>query len=127
MYPEYIKGADIISFDIYPVANCSGTTYGKLEYVARGTERLENWADGKKIVWSIIETTRINCATDCPTVDEIKTEVWMALIHGSMGIGYFVHEWYPTFKEDGVMRYPEIIEGLKKINARITSLAPVLN
>jgi hypothetical protein len=130
MYPEYIKGADIISFDIYPVTSCSGNAAavrGKLEYVARGVERLVDWADENKIVWNILETTHIGCVDDRPTPEEIRAEVWMSLIHGSMGIDYFVHEWTPSFKEDAIFRYPEIVDAVKRINLRITSLAPVLN
>ena len=51
----------------------------------------------------------------------------MSLIHGSMGITYFVHEWYPSFSEPGIFRYPEIVAAVKEINTQITELAPVLN
>ncbi len=122
MYPEYIKGADIISYDIYPV------TSGKpISYVARGVERLVNWSNGTKIVWNIIETTHIQNATARPSAEQVKSEVWMSIIHGSMGITYFVHEWQPSFREDGIFRYPEIVGNVTLINQRITSLAPVLN
>ena len=130
MYPEYIKGADIISYDIYPVTSCSGSASairGRLEYVARGVDRLVNWSNGTKIVWNAIETTHISCVDDRPTPEEIKAEVWMSLIHGSMGITYFVHEWEPSFREDAIFRYPEIVGNVTEINAQITALAPVLN
>ena len=40
----------------------------------------------------------------------------MSIIHGSMGIMYFVHEWEPSFREDGSFRYPEIVQGVREIN-----------
>jgi len=125
MYPEYIKGADIISYDIYPV-----TEYGngdKLDMVAKGVVRLVNWANRQKIVWNAIETTHITNQTLRPTASQIRSEVWMSIIHGSMGIIYFIHEWYPSFREDAIFRYPEIAQGVKELNAQITELAPVLN
>ena len=42
-YPEYVKGCDIVSFDIYPVVHGSPEVRGKLEFVARGVERLVGW------------------------------------------------------------------------------------
>ncbi len=122
MYPEYIKGADIISYDIYPV-----TEGVPLSYVARGVDRLVNWSNGTKIVWNWIETTHINNPSARPSADQIRSEVWMSIIHGSMGIGYFVHEWQPSFKEDAIFRYPEIVGNVTLLNQQITGLAPVLN
>ena len=39
----------------------------------------------------------------------------------------FVHEWEPSPREDGIFRYPEIVQGVRDINAEVTSLAAVLN
>jgi len=39
-YPEYIRGCDLVSFDIYPVAHSHPQISGNLWYVARGVERL---------------------------------------------------------------------------------------
>src|SRR5262245_7887192 len=50
----------------------------------------------------------------------------MALIHGAAGITYFVHEWKPSFREDGVFRYPDTVDEIRRINAQLRSLAPVL-
>src|SRR3954451_17661310 len=49
-YPEYIKGADIISFDIYPVVHDHKDVAGNLWYVPKGVERLVNWTKGDKVV-----------------------------------------------------------------------------
>jgi len=53
-YPEYVKGCDIASFDIYPVVHEKPEVSGKLEYVAKGVERLVQWAGGDKTVWNCI-------------------------------------------------------------------------
>jgi len=125
-YPKYMEGADIVSFDIYPVTSRHAEVTGKLEFVAKGVERLVKWSNGRKIVWNVIETTHIN-STVMPTPDQVRSEVWMSLIHGSMGICYFAHEFKPKFIEAGIFAYPRMKAGVAAINKRITSLAPVLN
>jgi hypothetical protein len=130
MYPEYIKGADAISFDIYPYAQCSGPYKDRPDFVAKGVERLVKWANGEKIVWNFIETGNIDNCSDAETrIDAygLRTEVWMSIIHGSQGISYFVHEWWPSFKEDAIFRHPEIVNEVNKTNRQIRELAPVLN
>ncbi|MBN2375984.1 MAG: hypothetical protein JXD22_06270 [Sedimentisphaerales bacterium] len=126
-YPEYIKGADIVSFDIYPVVHSKPAVSSKLWYVARGVERLVKWTDGKKPVWNCIECTHINNKNIKPTPHQVRSEVWMSLIHGSVGLIYFVHEWQPKFNESALLSDPQMLAAVTKINRRITSLAPVLN
>jgi len=126
MYPMYAAGADLLSFDIYPVNNTDSTTGGKLWYVATGVDNLRNWAGYKKPVWNWIETTGIENASQTPTPAQIKTEVWMSLVHGSMGIGYFCHIINP-FLEAGLLSLADNRAAVGAINQQITALAPVLN
>ena len=51
----------------------------------------------------------------------------MALIHGARGIFYFVHEFTPTFREDAIFRYQDVVEEVTKTNQVLASLAPVLS
>ena len=51
----------------------------------------------------------------------------MSLIHGSMGLIYFVHEWQPKFDEAALLHDPEMLRAVTVINRQITELAPVLN
>ena len=59
-YPEYVKGCDIVSFDIYPACHENKEVAGKLWYVPKGVDRLRQWTGGRKDVWCCIETTRID-------------------------------------------------------------------
>jgi hypothetical protein len=126
-YPQYIKGCDIASFDIYPVTHSSSEVSGKLWYVARGVERLVRWAQGERKVWNCIECTRINNPTQKPTPAQVRCEVWMAIIHGSSGLIYFVHEWEPTFNESALLSDPAMLAEVTRLNRRIDALAVVLN
>jgi hypothetical protein len=126
-YPKYIEGCDIVSFDIYPVVHDSPEIRGKLEYVARGVERLRDWSKGQKLVWNCIECTHIGDPERKATPEQIRSEVWMSLIHGSQGLIYFVHEFKPKFKEAALLDDPETLKAVTQINAEIQQLAPVLN
>lgn len=126
-YPEYIKGCDIASFDIYPVVHPKPQVAGKLWYVARGVERLVGWTKGKKIVWNCIECTRINNPERKASPKQVRCEVWMSIIHGSMGLIYFVHEWKPKFNESAILSDIEMLLAIGFINRQIIKLAPVLN
>jgi len=126
-YAEYVKGCDIASFDIYPAAHSRPQVAGKLWYVAGGVERLVKWTEGKKIVWNCIECTRINNPKNKATPRQVRCEVWMSIIHGSMGLIYFVHEWQPRFNESALLSDPEMLAAVTAINRQIAGLAPVLN
>jgi hypothetical protein len=125
-YPEYIRGCDLVSFDIYPVAHSHPQVSGNLWYVAQGVERLVKWAGGQKLVWNCIECTRIQSEHKA-TPSQVRSEVWMSLIHGSMGLIYFVHEWQPKFDEAALLHDPEMLRAVTAVNRQITELAPVLN
>lgn len=127
-YPQYVRGADIISFDVYPVAEL-GRTKGTelLWYVPKGIDRLVKWTGGKKPVWNCIECTHINDAAAQATPAQVKAEVWMSLVHGSRGLIYFVHQFKPRFNEHALLDDPEMLAAVTAINRQIRELAPVLN
>jgi hypothetical protein len=95
--------------------------------VARGVERLGKWTQSRQVVWNCIECTRIGNPTRKPTPHQVRCEVWMSLIHGSMGLIYFVHEWQPRFNESALLSDAEMYAAVTRINRRIAELAPALN
>ena len=119
MYPEYAKGADILSFDVYPV----NEGY-PLVAIANGVDNLRAWGGGKP-VYAFIETTAISGRTG-PTRAQIKAETWLAIIHGATGTEYFCHVFAPRFVEAGCLA-PTIATALRAQDKQIESLAPVLN
>lgn len=120
-YPEYIEGADIVSYDVYPVNNRL-----PLWWVGKGVDRLREWAQYKKPVWDWIETTAYNAGPK-PTPDDVKAEVWTSIIHGAMGVGYFCHVFKPVADDAGPLDDPPMREALAAIDAQIEGLAPALN
>jgi len=125
-YPEYVKGGDIVSFDIYPVNHSSPEVKGNLGYVARGVERLAGWAGGRRIVWNCLECTRISSDVR-PTPEQVRAEVWMSLVHGSTGLIWFVHQWKPKFNEHALLDDQEMLAAVTAINRQVHDLTPVLN
>lgn len=104
----------------------SAEVSGKLFYVAEGVKRLVDWTGGDKPVWNCIECTQINHPTNKPTPHQVRCEVWMAVIHGSTGLIYFVHEWQPRFNESALLSDPAMYAAATRINRRIRTLAPAL-
>ncbi len=126
-YPHYVKGGDIVSFDIYPVVSPHPEVAGKLEFVARGVARLRGWTGPEQIVWTCIEASRIGNTERKPSPEQIRAEVWMALVHGSKGLIYFVHQFQPNFVEASLLQDRELFDAIAGINKQILDLAPVLN
>ena len=125
-YPEYIKGCDIVSYDIYPAVHSAAAIQGNLWYQALGVSRLTGWAADKP-AWNCLECTRIGNPSVKPTPHQIRAEAWMAIVHGSRGFIWFVHQFKPTFIEAGLLADPEILAAVTEINGQVTSLAPVIN
>jgi len=120
-YPRYAEAADIVAFDVYPVNERL-----PLWWVGKGVDRLREWARCRKPVWNWIETAAYDGGPK-PAPADIKAEVWMSIIHGSMGIGYFCHRFKPTLNDAAPLDDPSIRQALAAINAQIRELAPVLN
>ncbi len=126
-YDIAAAGADILSFDIYPVVSDTPAVAGRLDYPSRGVKRLRAAAREGQRVWAVIETTHIESKEARISPAQLRSEVWLALIEGANGIVYFAHEWTGGFREDGLFRYPEIVDAVRNTNAFVMQLAPVLN
>jgi hypothetical protein len=126
-YPEYVKGCDLVSFDIYPVTHSHADVKGRLEFVGRGVQRLRQWSGDRKPVWACVETAHVDNPKVRPTPEQVRTEVWIAIACGARGIVYFAHEFAPRFVEAGLLEHEEIAAGVKRLNAEVLAVAPILN
>ncbi len=120
MYGQYAQGADVLSFNVYPVNQ--GLT---LDYVGKGVDNLKSWGEGKP-VWADIETTNYGGTTG-PTPAQTKAEAWLAIVHGAKGIMYFCHIFTPSFIEAGLLSDSNMSAAVRTNNAQISSLAPVIS
>ncbi|NLF29830.1 MAG: hypothetical protein GX591_02945, partial [Planctomycetes bacterium] len=143
-YPLYAQAADIVSYDVYPVANLKyaavaddGSTFTDMRdngadylwYVARGIDNLKLWTGGSKPVWNVLECTAISHPDgNKVTPHQVRAEVWMSLIHGSRGLCWFVHDFREGHRNAAaLLSDPEMMEAVSANNHLVLSLAPVLN
>ncbi len=123
MYKDYIKSGDVICFDVYPVSDL-GEKY--LWFHAKGLDRLKEWGAAEKPRFNALGPCFTGKRNKQPSPENIKTEIWISIIHGTKGINYFCHNITP-FVEDALLRDAAQLASITKINAQITELAPVIN
>jgi len=126
-YAEYVKAADIVSFDIYPAAERDAVLAGRLDVVAQGVRRLVEWAGPGKTVWNVIGASRVKNPDATVDPQKIRAQVWMSIISGSRGIVYFVHQFKPRFVEASWFEDPRLAEAIRKINAQVQGMARIIN
>jgi hypothetical protein len=127
-YLTYVRGGDIVSFDFYPVGGETGQDgNARLPLVAKGVRRLVEWTGGERIVWAILECSRIHNVDHKPTAKQIRAQAWMALVHGALGIVWFVHQFDPDFREASALDDPDLLTAMTAVNREVHELAPVLN
>ena len=127
MYGQYVKAADVVGYDIYPIYGWNKPEWIYLCHDA--TDLLVKLADGRP-VYAWIETSKGGQWTGAlenqkdVTGEHIRAEVWMSICRGATGIGYFTHVWKPSYSQFGV---PEANrQALRKINDQITRLTPAI-
>jgi len=122
-YATYVKGSDLVSFDVYPVAGLGKPD--QLGLVGKGIDRLKGWTGGKQTIWNCLECTRIG-GQGKATPAQVRAEAWSAIIHGSRGLIYFVHQFEPKFDEHALLDDPEMLAAVTSLNAQIQQYAPLL-
>lgn len=127
LYPDYVRAADVVGYDIYPIYGWNKPEWIHLVHEATG--RLVEMA-GKRPVYAWIETGKGGQYTGplerqkAVTPVHIRAEVWMAVCRGATAIGYFTHIWKPSYKQFGVPE--ENRKAIREINHQITRLAPAI-
>eukprot|EP01113_Clastostelium_recurvatum_P024697 TRINITY_DN2948_c0_g1_i4.p1 TRINITY_DN2948_c0_g1~~TRINITY_DN2948_c0_g1_i4.p1 ORF type:complete len:404 (+),score=76.41 TRINITY_DN2948_c0_g1_i4:59-1270(+) len=124
MYYYYQQGADILSYDIYPVNN-----HYPITVIGDGIDNLYVWSNYSKPVWTWIEAVNFNGGAPAghPNEQDIYAEVWHALTHNLRGFGYFCHQFVPSFIEDACLKLPLFSSAITHINAKVNALARALN
>ena len=130
-YPEYLKGADFAVTDVYP---CNRVELGpkRLNVYKKGMSQLTRVTKGNMPIGIAVEASFLGAeggrdpgTSRAPKADELRAEVWMAIVHGAKYICYFTHSWSPG-GYDGARVPPDLQEEMKKLNKNITDLAPVI-
>jgi len=125
LYVEYSeKTADVIMTDIYPVGNLNKPD--ELWVMAKAMKNLDKVTKGKKPIMIAVEVTKIAAdAERAPTAAEVRSEVWMVIVHGAKGISYFSSSFNKIRYSPTAI--PEDVEAeLIKTNKEITDLTDVI-
>ena len=76
--------------------SCLTGLYAPAVLQAQGVSNLREWTKNTKPIWIWLETTHISKSGSGrkPTPAEVKAELWLALIAGAQGYGYFCHQFF---------------------------------
>ncbi|MCU0913163.1 MAG: hypothetical protein MUC88_01200 [Planctomycetes bacterium] len=127
LYSEFIQGADVVGFDIYPIY---GSGYaGHLNWVGSAVGQLRELG-GPRPLYAWIETSKGSKWMTYEKQPDVlprhtRNEVWQAIINGATAIGYFTHAWVPK-PETTFAPTPEMQDELKRLNAQLARLAPAI-
>jgi hypothetical protein len=130
-YQEYFAKADIIGFDLYPLAHWCPQFAGhgriSLGSVFDQQRALVRQARGKPTYqWIEVNELERWCGAAPVGPAMVHAEVWLALAGGATGIGYFTHGW----PEGLWTRFHVPAENqlaIAQTNAEIRSLQPLLS
>lgn len=119
-------GADILSFDVYPLVMRAGEVWDTYDEV----EEARGYCRDSRPVMAFTETDHMNGGSVYPQPAQTTAEVWNALIAGARGVEYF--DQYSDITDSsytGAGHYPPgaMYDAVKDTDARITALAPVIN
>ncbi len=127
VYPGYMAGSDIVSFDIYPVAEGLGK---ELWRVPKGLDQLRAWGSGERPLMAIIEA---GFGETFANKHQQRAQVWMAINHGATGITWFCHRWTQVdgqrklFSTRMPLTDPRVGAAVRDIAAEVKALAAVIN
>jgi hypothetical protein len=131
-YRAYCRATDIVGYDLYPV-----TGWGRPDWVPLilpVTQKLRDLAPARVPVWAILEcTTKLQWVSQehlnqlghphGATTPELRAMVWMAIVAGAKGIGYFPHRWDP-YKPCDISE--ELQAEMKRTNRQLKELSPAI-
>jgi hypothetical protein len=124
-YQAWMKGADWIGNDLYPLN--SHNRPSALDAPGKAVERLAQWSGGKRQI-AVIEASDQNLkgleGNPGPTGDQLRAEVFNAVISGATGIVYFPQKIGGGFNFD--IMTPAVEAEMKSVNARLARIGDAL-
>ncbi|MBB5800610.1 hypothetical protein F4560_000378 [Saccharothrix ecbatanensis] len=125
----YCSAADIASADYYGWTHPDRNhTVGAYSY-GQVIDTMRKWCGPDKPLYGFVETGHPHDRGEIIDPDQLESAVWNTILHGATGINYFAHSFYTdgTGEYSSVLTRPEITARVTAVNARLKSLAPVLN
>ncbi|MBN2004523.1 MAG: fibronectin type III domain-containing protein [Anaerolineae bacterium] len=130
-YFDYVNATDVPGFDHYPVYGwCRPDWLHEIsdfqdEFMGyTGWRPTYQWIEAARTTSKYCELSERG-EDDGPYPEEIRNEVWQAIVHGAKAIGYFTHSWEcPGYTQ--FCMSPEQIAEMTRTNQQITALAPAI-
>jgi hypothetical protein len=123
-YEHYVKATDLLGTNVYPVTGwCRPDWLARVGEAQRGLVAL---AGGRPTYqWIEASATSLQyCAGRGVTPNELRAEVWDAIVNGAKAIGYFTHSWTPTYDQFRVS--PDVQTEIKRTNRQIRMYTRVI-
>jgi len=130
----YCDLVDLVSADYYgwtdpwePASYHGAWTYGA------SVDNMRKYCGQNKPIWGFVEAANPwspgqgSITPKAITADQMEQAVWSMVVHGANGIVYFAHDFSNGLVEDAMLSRPEIVARATTVNARLKSLAPILN
>jgi len=128
----YCDLTDLVSADFYgwtdpwETANYHGAwTYGA------AIDNMHKYCGPTKPVWGFVEGANpwdpSQPSPKAITADQMEQAIWNMVVHGANGILYFSHDFSNGLVEDAMLSRPDIKARAASVDARLKSLAPILN
>lgn len=121
-YRAYTQLADVAGFDLYPLGHCQKDLTSVYD-----AQREFDALAGRMPTFQWIETGPIKpeyCGGFAMSPQELKAEVWLAVVGGARGIGFFTHTWSPGHKSFDVR--PEVEHAIWQTSSLLAAVRPGL-
>jgi hypothetical protein len=120
-YEAVVQAIEVSAPYLYPVP------YQPIRSVGEAVGRASAASGGKKPLLPILQIFAWTATDRYPTAAELKCMVWLSLIHGARGIGFYSFNHVTgkkgvTFAQD----QPEVWASLKNVNADLAKIGPFL-
>ena len=116
-YEELVKVLDVSAPYLYPVP------YQPVRSVGEAVERANSATGGKKPLLPILQLFTWQAKDRYPTPAELRCMVYLSLIHGANGIGYYSYSNVTGKKGTNIAKeQPELWQTVKQINSEIAEI-----
>ncbi|HEX2523892.1 MAG TPA: hypothetical protein VHP35_17395, partial [Terriglobia bacterium] len=120
-YEDLVKVLDVSAPYLYPIP------YQPVRSVGEAVERARIASGGKKPLLPILQLFTWQAKDRYPTPAELKCMVYLALIHGAKGIGYFSYSHVTGKRDTNIAKeQPHLWQAVKQINSEIARIRGVL-
>jgi hypothetical protein len=135
----YCSQVDISSSDYYAATDGYEPANAHTpDFYGKAVDHVRTLCGANKPAWGFVETGHpfnTNPGSWAPyssngtiAAATIEAGVWSELAHGANGIVYFVHDFYSNgFTEDGLFDHADAVAVVRKVDAAIAAIAPILN